>query len=54
MIGEDAFHHRMRAETAPVRKSARAKAVAAHYDLSAGYLELIYGVVDHVSRAGRG
>jgi hypothetical protein len=53
MIGEDFSYYQMRAETEVelAQQSIHPRAVKAHYDLSAAYLELAYGVVDHVGRA---
>lgn len=33
------------------QQASRPKAVQAHYDLSAAYLELRYGAIDHADRA---
>lgn len=53
MIRNDASYYQLRAEAEVelARTSTDPRAVQAHYDLSAAYLELVYGVVDHVSRA---
>ena len=53
MISEDASYFQMRAEAEVelAQLSTDPRAAQAHYDLSAAYLELVYGVVDHVSRA---
>ncbi len=50
---EDASYYQMRAEAEIelAQQSTDPHAVQAHYDLSAAYLELVYGVVDHVGRA---
>ena len=53
MVSEDPSYYQMMAE-AEVEMACRSTdpvAVQAHYDLSAAYLELAYGVVDHVGRA---
>lgn len=42
---------RVQTEVEPARSSAHAKTVRAHYDLSAAYLELRYGAMDHADRA---
>jgi hypothetical protein len=53
MITEDASYFQMRAEAelelAQIATDPRA--VQVHYDLSAAYLELVYGVIDHVGRS---
>ena len=50
---DNASYGEWRAETeveiAP--QSSCSEAVEAHYDLSAGYLELLYGAIDHADRA---
>ena len=53
MINEDASYFRVRAETdvEMAQLATHPAAVQAHYDLSAAYLELAFGVVDHVGRA---
>ena len=53
MITDDMSYYQMRAETEVelACQSSDPKAVQAHYDLSSAYLELVWGVVDHVSRA---
>ncbi len=50
---DDASYHQWRAETEVelARQSTHPKAVQAHYDLSAAYLELLYGAMDHADRA---
>jgi hypothetical protein len=52
-IMDDMSYYQMRAETEVelARQSGDPRAVQAHYDLSSAYLELIWGVVDHVGRA---
>ena len=53
MISDDSsdFRKRAEAEGEPARRSARPKAGQAHYDLGAPYLELLWGSMDHASRA---
>ena len=53
MISEDASYFPMREqdEVELAQQSADPRAAQVHYDLSVAYLELVYGVVDHVSRA---
>jgi len=48
-----ASNYEWRAETEVelARQSTHPKAVQAHYDLSAAYLELRYGAIDHADRA---
>jgi hypothetical protein len=53
MINEDASYYQARAEAEIelARQSTNPKAVQAHYDLSAAYLELVWGSMDHVGRS---
>ena len=50
---DDASYYEWRAQTEVelARQSTHPKAVQAHYDLSAAYLELLYGAMDHADRA---
>jgi hypothetical protein len=53
MVSEDPSYYQMRAE-AEVEMACRSTdpiAVQAHYDLSAAYLELVYGAVDQAGRS---
>jgi hypothetical protein len=53
MMAEDASYYQSRAETELelAQHSTHPRAVQAHYDLSAAYLELLYGAMDHADRA---
>ncbi len=53
MINEDASYYQARAEAEIelARQSTTPQAVQAHYDLSAAYLELVWGSMDHVGRS---
>jgi hypothetical protein len=52
-MADDASYGDWRAQTEVelARQSNRPSAVQAHYDLSAAYLELRYGAMDHADRA---
>ena len=56
MISDDMSYYQMRAEDEVelAAQSTDPKAVQAHYDLSSAYLELVWGVVDHVGRSSGG
>lgn len=53
MMAEDASYFQSRAEIEVelAQQSTHPRAVQAHYDLSAAYLELLYGAMDHADRA---
>ncbi len=53
MISEDAHYYQRRAEMEVelAQQSTHPRAVQAHYDLSAAYLELVWGSMDHAERA---
>ncbi len=52
-MADDASYGEWRAQTEVelARQSTHPNAVQPHYDLSAAYLELLYGAMDHADRA---